>query len=84
MLVSKFFEPKFAIARTKRESVIVKCISQMIAAELRQESDKTNFVSVAIDASNKKKQGRRRAGHDRGIASLHFCKRGNRSGGAFL
>jgi len=56
----------------------------MIAAELRQESDKTNFVSVAIDASNKKKQGRRRAGHDRGIASLHFCKRGNRSGGAFL
>jgi len=34
----------------------------MIAAELRQELDKANFISVATDASKKKEQGRRRAG----------------------
>jgi len=45
-LLSKIFEPKYAIARTKCESVIVNCISQKIAAELRQELDKANFVSV--------------------------------------
>ena len=33
----------------------------MIAAELRHELDKANFVSVTIDASNRKEQGRRRA-----------------------
>jgi len=40
------FEPKFAIARTKCESVIVNRIAPMIAAELRQELDKADFVSV--------------------------------------
>jgi len=34
----------------------------MIAAELRQDLDKVNFVSVTIDASNRKEQGRRKAG----------------------
>jgi len=34
----------------------------MIAAELRQELDKANFVSLTIDASNRNEQGRRRAG----------------------
>jgi len=34
------------VARTKCESVIVNCISPMIAAELRQELDKADFVSV--------------------------------------
>ena len=48
-LVSNFFEPTFAIARTKCESVIVNCISPMIAAELRQELDKVNLVSVVTD-----------------------------------
>jgi len=60
--VFKKFEPKFAIARTKCESVIVNCVAPMIAAELRQELDKTTFVSVTIDASKKKEQGRRIAG----------------------
>jgi len=60
--VSKIFEPKFSIARTKYESGIVNCISPMIAAELCQELDKENFVSVTIDASNRKEQGHRRAG----------------------
>jgi len=40
------FEPKFAIARTKCESMIVNRIAPMIAAELRQELDKADFVSV--------------------------------------
>jgi len=34
----------------------------MIAAELRQELDKENFVSLTIDASNRKEQGRQTAG----------------------
>jgi len=59
--LQKFFEPKFGIARTKCESVILNCIAPMIAVELRQELDKTNFVSVTVDSS-KKEQGRRRAG----------------------
>ena len=61
-LVSKFFEPKFAIARTKCESVIVGCFAPMIAAELHQELDKVNFVSLTIDTSKRKGQGRRKAG----------------------
>ena len=38
------------------ESVIVKCIAPMIAAERRQKLDKVNFVSLTIDASSRKKQ----------------------------
>jgi len=34
----------------------------MIAAELRQELGKVNCVSITADGSNRKKQGRRRAG----------------------
>jgi len=34
----------------------------MIAAELQQELDKLNFVSFTVDASNRKEQGRQRAG----------------------
>jgi len=59
-LISKLFEPKFSIARIKL--VIVDCIAPMIAAELRQELDRVNFVSLTIDSSNRKEQGRRRAG----------------------
>jgi len=53
-LISKFFKPKFPHSRTKCESVVVNCIAPMIAAELCQDLDKVNFVSVTIDASNKK------------------------------
>jgi len=56
----------------------------MIAAELRQDLDKVNFVSVTIDASNRKEQGRRRVWTCRGQCPLHFHKRGNGGGGAFL
>ena len=34
----------------------------MIAAELRQELDKVNCVSLTVDVSNRNEQGRRRAG----------------------
>ena len=53
-LISKFFESKFALARTKCEAVIVNCIGSMVAADLRQELGKANFVTVTIDASNRK------------------------------
>jgi len=58
----KNFEPKFAIARRKCESVIINCFAPMIAAELHQNLDKVNFVSLTTDASNRKEQGHRRAG----------------------
>ena len=53
-LVSKFFEPKFANTRSKCESALLHSIAPMIAAELRQELDKANFISVTLDASNRK------------------------------
>ena len=53
-LVSKFFEPKFALARMKCEAVIVNAIAPMVAADLRQELGKANFVTVTIDALNRK------------------------------
>ena len=49
----KIFEPKFALARTKCEAVIVNAIALMVAADLRQELGKANFVTVTTDASNR-------------------------------
>ena len=54
-LISKFFEIKFALARTKCEAVIVNCIAPMVAGDLREELGKANFITVIIDASNRKK-----------------------------
>ena len=34
--------------------MVVNCSAPMIAAELRRELSKANFVSITIDASNKK------------------------------
>ena len=53
-LVSKLFKPKFALRRTKCEAVLTNCFAPMIAAGLRQELNKANFISAAIDASNRK------------------------------
>ena len=53
-LVSKLFEPKFALRRTKCEVVLTNCIAPMIVAELRQELNKENFISASIDISNRK------------------------------
>ena len=46
----------------------------MIAAELCQELDKENFVSVTIDASNRKEQGHRRAGTWQGHCPCTFVR----------
>ena len=54
MLVSKLFEPEFALRRTKCEAMLINCIAPMIAAELRQELKKASFISASIDASNRK------------------------------
>ena len=53
-LVSKSFEPKFALRSTKLEAVLTNCIAPMITAELRQELNKANFILASIDASNRK------------------------------
>jgi len=41
--------------------VIVNRIACVVAAQLRQELDKANLVSVTIDISTRKELGRRRA-----------------------
>ena len=53
-LVSKLCEPKFARQRTECEAVLTNCIAPMIAAELRQELNKANFISASISASYRK------------------------------
>ena len=63
--------------------VIVDCIAPMIAAELRQELDKANFIYLTIDALKSKEQ---RAGtlESGNIGLLTFHSGGNEGGGAFL
>ena len=53
-LVSKLFEPKFSLGKTKCEAIVVNVISPMCIEELHQELDQINFVNVLIDASNMK------------------------------
>ena len=50
----------------------------MIAAELRQELHKADFVSDTIDASNRKEQG-----HDGSIAPCPFTRRASGTEVAF-
>ena len=51
-LVSKLFEPKFSLGKTKCEAIIVKVIAPMCTDELHQELDRINFATVTIYASN--------------------------------
>ena len=53
-LVSKLFEPKFSLGKTKCEAIVVKVIAPMCIDEHHQELDQINFVTVSIDASNMK------------------------------
>ena len=46
-IVSKLFKPEFALRRIKCEAVLTNCIAPMIAAELRQELKKANFISAS-------------------------------------
>ena len=52
-LLSKVYEPKFVLRRTKCEAVLTTYIAPM-TAELRQELNKANFITASIDASNRK------------------------------
>ena len=53
-LVSKLFEPKFSLEKTKCEAIVVKVIAPMCIEELHQELDQINLITVSIDASNMK------------------------------
>ena len=52
-LVSKLFEPKFSLGKTKCEA-IVNVIAPMCTDELHQELDRINFVTMTTNASNMK------------------------------
>ena len=55
-LVSKLFEPKFSLGKTKCEAIVVKFIAPLCIEELHQELDQIMTLSlcVSIDASNMK------------------------------
>lgn len=53
-LISKFFEPKFGLARTKCEAIIINMIAPMAVKELNDDLSTSNFVTLTIDASNRK------------------------------
>ena len=53
-LVSKLFEPKFSLGKTKCETIVVKVIAPMCIEKLHQELDQINFVTVSIDVPNLK------------------------------
>lgn len=53
-LVSKFVEPNFHLARTKREVVILNAIAPMAKSELAEDLAMAHFVTISMDASNRK------------------------------
>ena len=53
-LISKLFEPKFSLEKTKCEAIVVNVIAPMCIDELHQELDRINFVTLSIDASSMK------------------------------
>ena len=53
-LVSKLFERKFSLEKTKCEAIVVKVIAPMCIEELYQELDQINLITVSSDAYNMK------------------------------
>ncbi|XP_023231785.1 uncharacterized protein LOC111631712 [Centruroides sculpturatus] len=53
-LISRLFETKFRLARTKCEAVIVNVIEPLLFQQLCEDLNKANFVTVSIDCSNRK------------------------------
>jgi hypothetical protein len=53
-LIYNFFEPKFGLARTKCEAIILNVVAPMAIDELHEDLSKSNFVTITIDASNRK------------------------------
>lgn len=52
-LISKLFEPKFHLARTKCEAIITAVIAPMARDELHNELKKCNLLSISADTSNR-------------------------------
>lgn len=53
-LIGKFFEPKFSLARTKCEAIVLNVIAPLIVNEFREDLRRTNFITLSMDASNRK------------------------------
>ncbi|GBO26811.1 hypothetical protein AVEN_169302-1 [Araneus ventricosus] len=53
-LISKFFEPKFSLGKTKCEAIVLNAIAPLAQEELKEDLTKSNYVSVSMDASNRK------------------------------
>lgn len=50
----KLSETKFRLARSKCEAVIVNVIEPLLFQQLCEDLNKTNFVMVSVDSSNRK------------------------------
>lgn len=53
-MISKFFEPKFSLGKTKCEAIILNVIAPLALEELKNDLINANFVALSMDASNKK------------------------------
>ncbi|GBM16180.1 hypothetical protein AVEN_126446-1 [Araneus ventricosus] len=53
-LISKFFEPKSSLGKTKCEAIVLNAIAPLAQEELKENLTKSNYVSVSMDASNRK------------------------------
>lgn len=53
-LISKFFEPKFSLGKTKCEAIILNVIAPLALEELKNDLINANFVALSMDASNRK------------------------------
>lgn len=53
-LIARFFEPKFSLGKTKCEAIVLNVIAPLAHEELVDDLKKTNFISVSMDASNRK------------------------------
>ncbi|GBM43432.1 hypothetical protein AVEN_18603-1 [Araneus ventricosus] len=53
-LISKFFEPKFSLEKTKCEAIVLNVIAPIAQEELKEDLTKSNYVSLSMGASNRK------------------------------
>ncbi|CAG9837749.1 unnamed protein product [Diabrotica balteata] len=51
-LIVSMFEPKFAVDRTKTETIVKNVLAQEAQSQLEIDFRKANFVSITIDSSN--------------------------------
>ncbi|KAL4141345.1 hypothetical protein QTP88_004000 [Uroleucon formosanum] len=53
-LISTFFEPKFTLGKTKCEAIVLNILAPLALDELYDDLNKCNFITVSMDASNRK------------------------------